>query len=1004
VLLSSISQRLSLQSGDRHRLQLMIPVFFSLGMGEVLGISSATSIFNIRYGVEYLPLMYVLEAAGLLLASLAIADMSGRMKRARFLRVAYGIMAGLILINGLVLLLVKLNGGAPGALFYPFLLVSSMVVFFQLTPLIWLVAVDICPTQQAKRLFPILAGSSTIGCIIAGVVAKGLAPAGVEIIYCLWAFFLLAGGYFLSRTIQYYIVPVNLTEAEESADLKDSIKSVYQSRFLLSMLGLLTFIMVLNFVMDYQFNTVARLAYHNEADLAGFLAVFLAISNLVAVVIELGFLSRIMAALGVGNIILLVTIGLGSCFLLMVFLGTGPLALGTVFMGYLVTKIMVNVLGEPSYQLLFKVVPAKERDGVRFLVEALFILGGMLGGAALSALHSQGLLSLQTVSALALLLAFITIYIAWQTRAMYLNELIKSIAQGFQELKENGSSLLGNLVPAGFLTRLLTFLHYPDDRIRGLVMEIMGQIDPGRLQPWINDLLQDPNAEVRSQALKYCARMETSHYRRDLVLAACTDDNPEVRSAALPLVMTLDNSSTLLDAALFDSNPLVVAQAVKTLCASPTPADPEKIRATVQRCLEGPPASAAMICEAIGTAGLTEFAPHLLALLEAEPSLQAAACEALGKLQYLDAIPPIIALYAESDRAFQQIADQALQNMGEAAIEVLWHELPLYRDLHSWLAVIKAAAACPATEKYSRLLVDSCLIQLDQLNRFARLPVWLAAAHLPELAGLAKQRCQEIQELQMEACWSVMGGLYDAFVIERVKAASQQFDPELKDTSLEILSEGLVDRRLARAMLEVINRPPDRQPAAKSAEGKEFLQEARSWRDDWLSEIAEAACSRLEGGNEVDEQEMLSRLDKVLLLKRHELFSCLQLDELGHVARVARQEIYEENSVLMEEGQPNTRLYLIIKGKVELSAHSLTGVNATIAVLGAGEAVGDNTVFDEAVSPITAEVILDDAALLTIDGQDIKHLCSLYPSIANGFIRAMSARVRRLEQMLTKMA
>jgi len=82
----------------------------------------------------------------------------------------------------------------------------------------------------------------------------------------------------------------------------------------------------------------------------------------------------------------------------------------------------------------------------------------------------------------------------------------------------------------------------------------------------------------------------------------------------------------------------------------------------------------------------------------------------------------------------------------------------------------------------------------------------------------------------------------------------------------------------------------------------------------------------------------------------------------------------------------------------------MTGVNATIAVLGAGEAVGDNTVFDEAVSPITAEVILDDAALLTIDGQDIKHLCSLYPSIANGFIRAMSARVRRLEQMLTKMA
>lgn len=1000
----SISQRLSLHSGDRHRLQLMIPVFFSLGMGEVLGISSATSIFNIRYGVEYLPLMYVLEAAGLLLTSVAIADMSGRMNRARFLRVAYGIMAGLIVINGLILLFSKFGTGMLWAVFYPILLVSSMVVFFQLTPLIWLVAVDICPTQQAKRLFPILAGSSTIGCIIAGVVAKILAPAGVEIIYCLWAFFLLAGGYFLSRTIQYYIVPVNLLAAEESADLKDSIKSVYQSRFLLSMLGLLTFIMILNFVMDYQFNTVARLAYHNEADLAGFLAVFLAISNLVAVVIELGFLSRIMAALGVGNIILLVTIGLGFCFLLMVCLGTGPLALGTVFLGYLITKIMVNVLGEPSYQLLFKVVPAKERDGVRFLVEALFILGGMLGGAALSALHSQGLLSLQMVSVLSLLLAGIAIYIAWQTRAMYLNELIKSIAQGFQELKENGASLLGNLLPERFLTRLLTFLHHPDDRIRGLAMEIIGQIDPYRLQPRINDLLQDPNAEVRSQALIYCSRLEKGHYRKDLVLAACTDDSPEVRLAALPLVMTLDNDSARLYAALNDDNPLVVAQAVKTLCTSQAPFDSEKIRSTVQRCLQGPTSSAAIICEAIGAAGLNEFAPQLLACLDGEPSLQAAACEALGKLQYLEAIPPIIALYAESDREFQQIADQTLINMGEAAIEVWWHELQYRHDLRSWLAVVKAAAACRTTEKFSRQLVDSCLAQLHQLVRFTHLPAWLTAAHQPELAELAEQRCQEIYELQMEACWSVMAGLYDSFVIERVKSASQQLDPELKDTSLEILSEGLVDRRLARAMLEVLNRPPDRQPAGKPSEEGEFLQEARSWNDDWLSEIANAAFSRSEGGEKVEEQEMLSRLDKVLLLKRHELFSCLPLEELGHVARIARQEIHEENTVLMTEGQPNTRLYLIIKGKVELSTCSLAGVNATIAVLGAGEAVGDNTVFDEAVSPITAEVILDDAALLTIDGQDIKHLCSLYPSIANGFIRAMSARLRRLEQMLSKMA
>ena len=1001
---STIYRIFSLRPDDRQRLQLMIPVFFSLGMGEVLGISSATSIFNIRYGVEHLPLMYVLEAVGLLLTSLIIADMSGRMQRARFLRTAYAIMAGLVLINGLVLILAKVSGTLPWMPFYPFLLVSSMVVFFQLTPLIWLVAVDICPTQQAKRLFPILAASSTIGCIVAGIVAKTLAAAGVEIIYFLWAFFLLGGGYFLSQTIKYYIVPVNQTAEEESADLKDSIKSVVQSRFLLGMLGLLTFIMILNFVMDYQFNTVARLAYNNEAELAGFLAIFLAASNLVAVIIELGFLSRIMAALGVGNIILLVSAGLGFCFLLMVIMGSGHWALGVVFISYLITKIMVNVLGEPSYQLLFKVVPAKERDGVRFLVEALFILGGMLGGAALAALHSQGWLSLQMISVLALLLAVITIYIAWQARAMYLSELIKSIAEGIEELKKDGASLLGNLLPDTILTHLLTFLHHPDERKRSLAMEIVGQINPRRLTPWIDSLLQDSSDEVRIRALTYCLPLDNNDYRQDLVQAACHDLNPEVRAAATGLLLSMNNSLDWLNAALNDESALVVAQAVKTFVAANTNGSAENIRVAVQRCLDGPPHAVLTICTAIGESGLEEFAPQLLTYLDYEPCLRAAACEALGKLQYLEAIPKIITVYAESDQQFQQIADQALVNLGEGAIDILLQQLNQCRDLRSRLAIIKAIAARPLSENISTLLIDNCLQQLNQLGNYHKLPAHLQAANLPALAGLAEQRYREIYYLQMEACWSVMAGMYDHYVIGQIKAASQENDQEIKDTSLEILAEGLADRRLARAMLDIINRPVNHKQVANTDSWQSFLSKAQSFNDFWLSEIAVAALSGEEGGNRMIEQEMLSLLDKVLLLKEHELFSFLQLEELGHVARVARQEIYPENAILLEEWQPNPKLYLIIKGNIELSAHSHSNIKATLAVLGKGEAVGDSTVFDEALSPLTAEVILDEAAVLTIDGHDIKHLCSLYPNIANGFIKAMSTRIRRLEQMLTKMA
>lgn len=1002
--MSVLNKGLWIQPDDRHRLGLMIPVFFSLGMGEVLGISSATSIFSVRYGVEYLPVMYVLEAVGLLLVSAVIAEMSGRLERPWFLRSTYGFMAGLVLVNGLILLFSKVGSYVLPPFYYPILLVSSMVVFFQLTPLIWLIALDICSTQQAKRLFPILAGSSTIGCITAGIMGKLFATAGVEIIYFFWAVFLLGGGYFLYKTIQYYIAPLESEDSEDSPHLKDSITSIYRSSFLLSMLGLLTLIMTLYFVMDYQFNTVARLAYHDEAQLAGFLAVFLAVSNLVAVIIELGFLRRIMNSLGVGNVILLVTLGLGFCFLLMVFLASGPLALGAVFISCLIAKIMVNVLGEPSYQLLFKVVSAQERDGVRFLLEALVVLGGMLGGAAISGLHSGSIVAMRGVSIMALFLAAIAFYVAWKTRALYLKELIGCIANGVQDLMEDSRSLLGSFIPPGFINQLFSLLHHPDDRKRSLALEIAEQLEPETLQPWIDDLLKDSCAEVRKSALRCCSRLESSLYKHDAVLACCSDDEPEVRAAAIALLPSLDAGAAQLYAALGDQDPLVAARAVVTLCQAGSQLDYEEITAAVERCLSGDAHSAAAICHAIGQAGLHEFSPRLTILLDAEPELRAAACEALGKLQCMEAIPTIISVYAEADREFHRVADQALTDMGKAALPVLLKELENWQDLRSWLAIVKALAALREDARHSEVLVDSCLHQLNDLSLFRNLQVVLEQTGQAALAGLSGQRCQEIGLLQMEACWSVLASIYDPLVIARVKAASREADINLRDTSLEALSEGLADRRLARAMMEVLDRQDSHKEAGNPDTAITFLHDACSWNDYWLREIAIAALSSLEGGKNVEEQEMLSLLDKVMLLKALDLFSCLQLEELGLLARVARLEIHPENTELVQEGAPNSKLYVIIRGNIEMSSHSGTGVNATIAVLGAGEAVGDSTVFDEAVSPVTAEVILNEAALLTIDGQDIQRLCSLYPNIANGFIKAISTRVRKLEQMLIKMA
>jgi hypothetical protein len=982
----------------------MIPVFFSLGVGEVLGISSATSIFIVRYGVEHLPLMYVIQAAGLLLTSLVIADLSGRMKRPRLLRLIYGTITGMVMVNGTMLIFSKFTSFDLWPVFYPILLVSTMVIYFQLAPLIWLIALDICPTQQAKRLFPVLAGSSTIGCIAAGITGKLLAPAGVEIIYFLWTFFLIGGGIFLFKTIKYYVVPLESETKEETSDLKSNISSIFGSKFLLGTLGLLTLIMTLVFVMDYQFNTVALLFYSNEAKLAGFMAIFLAVSNAVAVVIELGFLSRIMSRLGVGNVLLLVTSGLCFSFVLMILFATGSFALGAVFISYLTIKIMVNVLGEPSYQLLFKVVPSKERDGVRFLVEALFVLLGMIFGAALSGMHSNGFFFLKTMSLLALLLSVMTFYIAWKTRQLYLDELIKCIAFGVQDLKEEAGSLIGRFLPETFVSRLFSLLHHPDDRKRTLALEMAQHLEPVTLAPWIDGLIQDSCVDVRISAIKYCMHLDKKHYNQDIVLACLTDDVPEVRAAVLTLLPYMNIGLNRLYDALEDPDAIVAAEAVISLCKTKEDINLKPVFFAVNRFLDQDGDSAAIICRAIGEAKLHDFAPRLLELLDNGPCLRVFACESLGKLQYNKAVPKIISVYAQADAEFHKTADQALIDMGKDCLEILVNELDNCRNLRSWLAIVKALSALREENMVSEILVNTCLNQLKDLETFAVLGSVLRQSGFAQLSDLASLRFREIYELQMEACWSVLASIYDPFVIAKVKDGTKLSDIELKETSFEVLSEGLADKRLASAMLKVLSNNFNTDQIWDLNSAKLFLKKAPAWNDHWLNEIALAALSSLEGESIVEEQEVLSLLDRIILLKNNDIFSCLQLEELGILARFASLDVFPENKELIKQGTSNSKLFVIIKGNVELSASGSNNVTSTIAVLGSGKAVGESSVFDEGVSPVTAEVILGEASVLTIDVWDIKRLCSLYPGIAQGFIKSMSQRIRKLEQMIITMA
>lgn len=210
------------------------------------------------------------------------------------------------------------------------------------------------------------------------------------------------------------------------------------------------------------------------------------------------------------------------------------------------------------------------------------------------------------------------------------------------------------------------------------------------------------------------------------------------------------------------------------------------------------------------------------------------------------------------------------------------------------------------------------------------------------------------------------------------------------------------DRRLSLAQLELLKRTEE--AAAMPPEDASAIVRAASGSSDlWLKEIAIEAVAGLERGQVQEERKYLSMLDKVIFLKQVSLFSRLSVDELGLIAGVAQEETYPDQFVLLQQGEANPTMYVIVEGTVELSATGSNGWEGTIGVLGPKEAVGDTTAMDRSPSSVTAQAIFDDVRVLALKGDGLTRLVRLYPEIGIGLLHASGARVRLLESMLMKM-
>ena len=278
--MTSLLKLLHLRRNEVPRLGLAAVLFFLVQVDDGIVKSVASAVFNIRAGVDKLPLMYTWIAVIFSLSMVLLSWLTAKIARQRLL---FGMMGGVSLvfaINAVLLLLDSSGQLALGTDYYSFLFISSELARTLMNFQIWIVAGGICYVSRAKVFFPLLASSAVLGDISGGFAVRllgslldsyqlyGLATLNMVLVLVL-----------LRRLMRRYFVSSQQDGGEdEVAGLGENLRYFARSYYLLQLFGLSLAIFAVYTTVHYGFNVMAydyfQAAPDSEAKITEFFGLF----------------------------------------------------------------------------------------------------------------------------------------------------------------------------------------------------------------------------------------------------------------------------------------------------------------------------------------------------------------------------------------------------------------------------------------------------------------------------------------------------------------------------------------------------------------------------------------------------------------------------------------------------------------------------------------------------------------------------------------------------------
>jgi CRP-like cAMP-binding protein len=132
-------------------------------------------------------------------------------------------------------------------------------------------------------------------------------------------------------------------------------------------------------------------------------------------------------------------------------------------------------------------------------------------------------------------------------------------------------------------------------------------------------------------------------------------------------------------------------------------------------------------------------------------------------------------------------------------------------------------------------------------------------------------------------------------------------------------------------------------------------------------------------------------------LAKVSIFSSLTKTDLARIANMTNRYVFQKGDVIIREGEPDKRLFVILNGEVEV-IKDLGGKNERrVRNLGPCSYFGEMALIDDLVR--SASILAkEDVQVLCLDGLDLRQEIEKYPALAFDLLQMLSRRIRAIEK------